>query len=140
MPRNDGRTDLIAERGEYLVKIAFAKILEWVARKDSPDDGIDLNVEIPAEGKYPNERFLVQVKTASVVKTRSDGSWPASVRASALRKYKRSRHAVFLFGVDLQSEEIRWIDLAALRIRCRHSWLSPEKDIGTGILEQSEFR
>jgi hypothetical protein len=127
MPRNTGRTDLIAERGENLVKIGFAKILQWVARKDSPDDGIDLNVEIPAEGTYPSERFLVQVKTASVVKPRSNGSWPASVRTAALRKYKRSRHAVFLFAVDLNSEEIRWTDLAdALRREpARRTFLLP---------------
>ena len=111
MPDSHGRTDLVAERGENLVKNAFAAILRWVARKDYPDDGIDLNVEIPADGNYPTERVLVQVKTAGQIKPRKDGSWPASVRGSALRKYKRSRHAVFLFVVDLASGEIRWIDL-----------------------------
>lgn len=111
MADRHGRTDLVAERGENHVKSAFAKILQWVARKDYPDDGIDLNVEIPADGNYPAERVLVQVKTAGRIKPRKDGSWSASVRDSALRKYKRSRHAVFLFVVDLASDEIRWIDL-----------------------------
>jgi hypothetical protein len=111
VPDRHGRTDLVAERGENVVKNAFAEILQWVARKDYPDDGIDLNVEIPADGTYPAERVLVQVKTAGRIKPRKDGSWPASVRGSALRKYKRSRHAVFLFVVDLASDEIRWIDL-----------------------------
>lgn len=50
------RADLVCERGENLVKIRFLEVLGWVPRKDHPDDGIDLNVEIPAEGERPSER------------------------------------------------------------------------------------
>ena len=68
------RTDLICERGENLVKNAFLEILQWVPRTDDPDDGIDMSVEIPAQDKRPCERFLVQVKTASAIKSLRNGA------------------------------------------------------------------
>src|ERR1700687_2877931 len=49
MSRKGRKTDLVGNQGENLVVNALAKLLEWVARKDHPDDGVDLNVEIPAE-------------------------------------------------------------------------------------------
>jgi hypothetical protein len=111
VPKGRRRTDLIAERGENLVKNAFLEILQWVPRTDDPDDGIDLSVEIPSHDNRPTERFLVQVKTASAIKPRRNGAWSASIARSAAKKYQRSRPAVFLFRVDLKSSEIRWIDL-----------------------------
>ena len=114
MPKIGGRTDLVCERGENLVKNRFFEILQWIPRKDHPDDGIDLNVEIPPDGGRPCERFLVQVKTASKIKPRRNNDWSASIDDSAARKYLRSRHAVFLLRVDLDTEEIRWIDLLAV--------------------------
>src|SRR6266481_3739858 len=112
MSRRNGRTDLVGERGEGLVKNAFHAIMEWTARKDSPDDGVDLNVEIPAHAEHPTERFLVQVKTARTIKPLKNGNWSTTIKAAAARKYRQSRLAVFLFGVDLKSEEIRWFDLS----------------------------
>lgn len=111
MPKGRHRTDLIAERGENLVKNAFLEILQWVPRTDDPDDGIDLSVEIPSHDSRPTERFLVQVKTASSIKSRRNGDWSACIARSAARKYQRSRHAVFLIRVDLKTSEMRWIDL-----------------------------
>jgi len=116
MPKGGRSTDLIAERGENLVKNAFLEILQWVPRTDDPDDGIDLSVEIPSYDGRPTERFLVQVKTASAISPLRNGAWSASIARSAARKYQRSRHPVFLFRVDLKSQEIRWLDLSdALR-------------------------
>jgi hypothetical protein len=111
MSKRAKRTDLICERGENLVKNRFFEILQWIPRKDHPDDGIDLNVEIPSEDERPSERFLVQVKTASAIKPLRNNYWSASIDNAAALKYLRSRHAVFLFRVDLKTEEIRWIDL-----------------------------
>lgn len=91
---------------------ALAEHLEWTARKDAPDDGIDLNVEIPAQVDRPSERFLVQVKSANAAKESKLGSWSTSIKRTALAKYKKSRHAVFLFMVDLRAEEIRWLSLS----------------------------
>ena len=116
MPKERRRTDLIGKRGENGVKNAFFEILQWVPRTDDLDDGIDLSVEIPPQETRPSERFLVQVKSASVIRPQRNGSWSASIARSASRKYQRSRHAVFLLRVDLRSSEIRWIDLSeALR-------------------------
>jgi hypothetical protein len=108
------RTDLIGERGENLVKIAFAELLQWVARKDDLDDGIDLNVEIPAEAEFLSECFLAQVKTFSKVTPLGSGHWSTTLKRTALRKYKRSKHVVLLIMVDLHSGEIRWLDCSGV--------------------------
>jgi uncharacterized protein DUF4365 len=91
------RTDLIGGRGENLVINAFAEHLEWTARKDAPDDGIDLNVEMPAEADQPSERFLVQVKSAKAAKELKLGDWSTSIKRTAFAKYKKSRHVIFLW-------------------------------------------
>ena len=105
-------TTLVAIQGENLVTNELARLLHWIARKDHPDEGIDLNVEIPDDDERPRERFLVQVKTASRVRPTSDGSWRFSVKRSAANSYLKSRLAVFGMGVDLTSNAIRWIDLS----------------------------
>ena len=88
-------------------------LLKWQPRKDEDDDGIDHNVEIPAERDRPSVRFLIQVKTAEKVRPKKGGHWSITFSGSSLAKYLKSRHAVFGFKADLATKEIRWLDVIA---------------------------
>jgi hypothetical protein len=68
---NDKSTDHISEPGENIVKNRFYRVFRWRPRKDSPDFGFDVNVEIPAEEVKPTERFLIQVKTSETIHDRA---------------------------------------------------------------------
>ncbi|HZR33769.1 MAG TPA: DUF4365 domain-containing protein [Nevskia sp.] len=108
-------TDHVGKLGELRVEGAFSEHLGWFARKDSTDDGVDYNVEVPAEGDRPSSRFLVQVKTRSRMRVCRGGRWAAlGVEKEALDKHKRSRLPVFLFGVDLATGEMRACNLSEL--------------------------
>lgn len=111
-------TSQIGESGEYIVANAIMELLRWQPRKDPTDDGIDYNVEIPAEGDLPSVRFLIQVKTEEFLRPKRTGHWSIRFKRAALNKYSRSRHAVIGFKVDLATKEIRWLDvLAAMKAR-----------------------
>jgi hypothetical protein len=103
--------------GENLVSNALMQCLDWIPRKEELDEGIDFNVEIPADPPHPGRRFLTQVKTKSRFSDRKDGSWTVAIRGAIARKYRSLREPVFLFAVDLQRNEIRWANmLAALQV------------------------
>lgn len=99
--------------GENLVSNGLMQYLDWTPRKEELDEGIDFNVEIPADPPHPGRRFLAQVKTKSRFVERKDGSWTVTIRGAIARKYRSLREPVFLFAVDLQRNEIRWLDLLA---------------------------
>ncbi|TJY58210.1 DUF4365 domain-containing protein [Sinimarinibacterium sp. CAU 1509] len=103
------RAKIIGDLGETLVQ-GLLQAYEWEPRKDVPDEGYDFNVEIPARGKHPSERFFVQVKTAGVRRPLADGSWAQQLKLKDVRRYDASRHPVFLFAVDLKTETIRALD------------------------------
>ena len=117
--RTTGRsTSQIGELGENIVANAIMELLRWQPRKDPTDDGIDHNVEIPAEGDMPSVRFLIQVKTEEFLRPKRTGHWSIRFKRDALNKYSKSRHAVFGFKVDLATGAIRWLDvLAAIKAR-----------------------
>jgi hypothetical protein len=60
--------------------------LDWIARKEELDEGIDFNVEIPADSTHPGRRFLAHVKTKSRFSDRKDSSWTVTIRGAIARK------------------------------------------------------
>jgi uncharacterized protein DUF4365 len=103
-------------QGVNRVENGFSEHVQWICRRDIPDDGIDLSVEIPADLARKSERFLVQVKTSRLMRALKSGDWSVSIDRSVCEKYKRSGLLVLLVGVDLSSKSIRWLNLSkALR-------------------------
>lgn len=100
--------------GENLVCIALMQYLEWTPRKEELDDGVDFNVEVPADHRHPARRFLAQVKTRSEFVDRKGGSWTITIKDDVIAKYRSSREPVFLFAVDLKRNQIRWLNLFAV--------------------------
>jgi hypothetical protein len=118
MSRAIGRTRATGATGENLVSIALREHMDWIPRKDEFDEGIDLNVEVPADPPRPGRRFLAQVKTRTQFRQRTDGSWTVTIRGAVARRYRSLREPVFLLAVDLQRNEIRWTNVtAALKFR-----------------------
>jgi hypothetical protein len=106
------KTDHIAARGKNLVANGFDEHLEWTARDELRDDGIDLNVQIPFDQSELSERFLIQVKTASKWRDLKDGDWSYTLNVETCKKYLLTTEVIFLFGVDLSRGEIRWVNLS----------------------------
>lgn len=118
MSRALRRTRATGATGENLVSIALRQHMDWIPRKDEFDEGIDLNVEVPADPPRPGRRFLTQVKTRTQFRARKDGSWTVTIRGAIARRYRSLREPVFLFAVDLQRNEIRWTNVTAvLKVR-----------------------
>lgn len=109
---NKRATDLIGGRGVSLVKNAYAEHLQWIARDDVPDDGYDLNIEVPPTESRSTERFLVQVKTSERITPLKSGHWSVAINRSTCQKYRNSGLVVFLFKVELATREMRWLNLS----------------------------
>lgn len=100
-----------AKRQGRAAERAVAQLIDswgWDARHEEPDEGFDLNIEIPASDLHPACRVLVQVKSAEEMKSRLDGAWTVSVKQKRLNEYLAHRLPVFVIGVDDFCKEFRW--------------------------------
>lgn len=115
--------------GEKQIGILLLDLLGWYARRDDPDEGYDFNVEVP-EGEGPAQRFLVQVKTASTQRTDRHGNWPITIKSSIVRRYRQSRHPVFLIAYERSSHSARWLDVSdVLRKNTRTTFALPSGQV-----------
>ncbi|MGB0221502.1 MAG: DUF4365 domain-containing protein [Sinimarinibacterium flocculans] len=106
-------TDQIGELGEAEV-FTRLRAWGWIPRKDAPDKGYDYNVEVAGQNGKPTERFLLQVKTAARRRAKKSGEWVVRLDEASTRRYRNSRLPVFLLAVELETKQIRWLDLRAV--------------------------